>query len=111
MVGDARAELIRQAAALRTGLQTTFGYGPRYLHSTGQYHKGGHPNGVFLQITADSPRDLQVPDRPYSFHTLQLAQASGDGSVLAGKGYPVLRLHLKDRARGIRAVLDAVRAI
>ncbi|WP_153503082.1 glucose-6-phosphate isomerase [Cumulibacter manganitolerans] len=99
---------LRDEIARRTGLQTTFGWGPRFLHSTGQYHKGGHQNGVFLQVTADAPVDLQVPGRPYSFHTLQLAQASGDGAVLAARDRPVLRVHLKDRAAGIRALLDAV---
>ena len=109
-LADAAIRPIRDEIARATGKQTTFGWGPRFLHSTGQYHKGGHQNGVFLQITADVERDLEVPGRPYTFHTLQLAQASGDGAVLAAKGRPVLRVHLKDRAAGIAALLDAVRA-
>lgn len=109
-LADTAIEPVRDEIAARTGKQTTFGWGPRFLHSTGQYHKGGHQNGVFLQVTADSPTDLQVPDRPYSFGTLQLAQASGDGAVLEGKGRPVLRVHLKDRAKGIDALLAAARA-
>lgn len=104
---DTRAELIRQAAALRTGLQTTFGFGPRYLHSTGQYHKGGHPNGVFLQITADSRADLLIPGRDFTFGQLQAAQAAGDARVLRERHRPVLRLHLRDRAAGIEQILAA----
>jgi glucose-6-phosphate isomerase len=105
---DAAAADLRSAVASRTGLQTTFGWGPRFLHSTGQYHKGGHPNGVFLQITADSQQDLTVPDRPYTFGSLQRAQAAGDATVLADKGRPVLHLHLTDRAAGIGQLLQAL---
>lgn len=104
---DRRAELIRQAAALRTGLQTTFGYGPRYLHSTGQYHKGGRPNGVFLQIIGSPRSDVLIPDEVYSFAQLQAAQAAGDADVLTDRGRPVLRLHLRDRAQGIDEILAA----
>jgi len=109
---DASAADLRSVVATRTGLQTTFGWGPRFLHSTGQYHKGGHPNGVFLQITGeprqDAGGDLAVPDRPYSFATLQRAQAAGDAAVLADKGRPVLHLHLTDRAAGIGQLLLAL---
>jgi glucose-6-phosphate isomerase len=104
---DAAAADLRAAVASRTGLQTTFGWGPRFLHSTGQYHKGGHPNGVFLQITGESAEDLAVPDRPYTFASLQRAQAAGDATVLADKGRPVLHLHLTDRAAGIAQLLKA----
>ncbi|MEO7261992.1 MAG: glucose-6-phosphate isomerase [Jatrophihabitantaceae bacterium] len=109
---DAEAAGLRPAMARNTGLQTTFGWGPRFLHSTGQYHKGGHPNGVFLQLTGDVPADaggdLAVPDRPYTFASLQRAQAAGDATVLADKGRPVLHLHLTDRAAGIGQLLQAL---
>ena len=73
------AARLRPLVATRTGLQTTFGWGPRFLHSTGQYHKGGHPNGVFLQILgAPNGDDLDIPEQPFSFGALQLAQARGD---------------------------------
>jgi glucose-6-phosphate isomerase len=104
---DARAALLRQAGALRTGLQTTFGFGPRYLHSTGQYHKGGHPNGVFLQITGDNRTDLLIPGLEFSFAQLQRAQAAGDAQVLLERNRPVLRVHLRDRAQGISQLLEA----
>ncbi|MGI8667139.1 MAG: glucose-6-phosphate isomerase [Jatrophihabitans sp.] len=105
---DSAAAGLRGPVATRTGLQTTFGWGPRFLHSTGQYHKGGHPNGVFLQITGTVSADLAVPDRPYSFAVLQQAQAAGDATVLAGKGRPVLHLHLTDRAAGLAQLQRAL---
>ncbi|MDQ2836018.1 MAG: glucose-6-phosphate isomerase [Actinomycetota bacterium] len=105
---DTQAAELRPAVASRTGLQTTFGWGPRFLHSTGQYHKGGHPNGVFLQITGAVAADLTIPDRPYSFAVLQQAQAAGDAKVLADKGRPVLHLHLTDRAAGLAQLLQAL---
>ncbi|GAB3061886.1 glucose-6-phosphate isomerase [Sediminivirga luteola] len=105
---DAAAEELRPAAARRSGLQTSFGWGPRFLHSTGQYHKGGHQNGVFLQITAANRADLVIPDQPFSFGVLQLAQAQGDAQVLAERGRPVLRFHLHDRAEGLRQIAAAL---
>lgn len=108
---DASTALLRGEIAQRTGLQTTFGWGPRFLHSTGQYHKGGHQNGVFLQLTGAVERDLDVPDRPYTLGQLQHAQALGDGQVLAEHGRPVLRLHLTDRAAGLAAVVRAVQEV
>ncbi|WP_410640117.1 glucose-6-phosphate isomerase [Amycolatopsis sp. lyj-346] len=105
---DASTAVLRGEIAKRTQLQTTFGWGPRFLHSTGQYHKGGHQNGVFLQLTGAVEQDLDVPDRPYTLGQLQHAQALGDGQVLAEHGRPVLRLHLTDRAAGLAAVVRAV---
>ncbi|HKN51646.1 MAG TPA: glucose-6-phosphate isomerase [Amycolatopsis sp.] len=108
---DASASLLRGEIAKRTGLQTTFGWGPRFLHSTGQYHKGGHQNGVFLQVTGGVERDLEVPERPYTLGQLQHAQALGDGQVLAEHGRPVLRLHLTDRAAGLAELVRAVQEV
>ena len=101
---DASASVLRAEIAGRTGLQTTFGWGPRFLHSTGQYHKGGHQNGVFLQITGSVADDLAIPDQPFTFGQLQHAQAAGDAKVLADHGRPVLRVHLADRAAGLVAL-------
>ncbi|GAA0514937.1 glucose-6-phosphate isomerase [Saccharopolyspora thermophila] len=108
---DASASVLRQELARRTGLQTTFGWGPRFLHSTGQYHKGGHQNGVFLQITGGVEQDLEVPGRPYTLAGLQRAQALGDGQVLADRNRPVLRLHLTDRAVGLVELVKAVQGL
>ncbi|MDN5669984.1 MAG: glucose-6-phosphate isomerase, partial [Renibacterium salmoninarum] len=90
-----------------TGRPVTFGWGPRFLHSTGQFHKGGPAVGVFLQITAAPLEDLAIPDRPFSFGQLIEAQAAGDAQVLADHGRPVLRLHLTERADGV-AQLESV---
>lgn len=105
---DASAVLLRPELAKRSDLQVTFGWGPRFLHSTGQYHKGGHPNGIFLQVTGAPEEDLDVPERPYTLGSLQLAQALGDGAVLAERGRPVLRLHLTDRAAGLAELVRAI---
>jgi glucose-6-phosphate isomerase len=85
---------VRDPLAARTRRPVTFGWGPRYLHSTGQYHKGGPATGVFLQVTATAPEDLPVPGRPFTYGTLIQAQAAGDAAVLAEHGRPVLRLNL-----------------
>ncbi|MBI4465236.1 MAG: hypothetical protein HY647_11075 [Acidobacteria bacterium] len=85
------------------GVATSAGYGPRYLHSTGQFHKGGTPKGWLLEITADTPQDLPIPDQPYTFGQLEMAQAQGDLEALQGRKRPVLRLHLEgDADRGLR---------
>ena len=91
---DAALAGSRDALAVRTGRPVTFGWGPRFLHSTGQYHKGGPATGVYLQVTGQPEADLAVPDRPFTFHEFLTAQAVGDGQVLADKGRPVLRLHV-----------------
>ncbi|TWD84406.1 glucose-6-phosphate isomerase [Kribbella amoyensis] len=103
---DAALTAVRPALAGRTGRPVTFGWGPRFLHSTGQYHKGGHPQGVFLQITTAESADVAIPDRPFSFGTLIAAQAAGDAGVLAERGRPVLRLHLTDPAAGVAQLLS-----
>ncbi|WP_017975918.1 glucose-6-phosphate isomerase [Actinopolyspora halophila] len=105
---DASISVLRPELGRRSGLQTTFGWGPRFLHSTGQYHKGGHQNGVFLQVTGSPGADLDVPGRPYTLAGLQRAQALGDGQVLAQQNRPVLRLHLTDRAAGLVELVKAV---
>ena len=98
---------VRDPLAARTRRPVTFGWGPRFLHSTGQYHKGGPPEGAYLQITGVHPSDLQIPDRPFTFGTLIDAQAAGDAGVLADHGRPVLRLNPTDRKAGL-AQLKAV---
>lgn len=101
-----RAPLALRAAEARDA-QVTFGWGPRLLHSTGQFHKDGPDCGVFLQITGAVEDDLDVPGRPCSLGTLQLAQAFGDLRALRSRGRPVVRLHLRDRAAGL-ARLESV---
>ena len=87
----------------------TIGYGPRYLHSTGQLHKGGPPTGLFIQLTADHPDDLPIPGRAETFGTLIDAQAMGDFQALETHGLPVLRVHLgADPEHGLAALHDAL---
>ncbi|MDQ1726629.1 MAG: glucose-6-phosphate isomerase [Frankiaceae bacterium] len=107
---DAEAAQIRIAFDERISHPVTFGWGPRFLHSTGQYHKGGPANGVFLQITGVTTTDLDVPGKPYSLGTLQLAQALGDLRTLKAHQLPAVRLHLTDRATGLAQLLAAARS-
>jgi len=106
-VGDADAQRLRTALAARTPHPVTFGWAPRFLHSTGQYHKGGPQSGVFLQITGALAEDVEVPGEPYTLGRLQLAQALGDLDALSRRGRPVIRLHLRDRPAGIAQLLAA----
>ena len=102
--GDATLADVRASLAERSQRPTTFGWGPRFLHSTGQYHKGGPATGVYLQVTGAPKSDLAVPGQPFTFGELITAQAAGDARVLADHDRPVLRLHLTDRAAGIKAL-------
>jgi glucose-6-phosphate isomerase len=86
---------------MRTGRPTTFGWGPRFLHSTGQFHKGGPAEGVYLQITSTPKEDLAIPGRDFTFGDFIAAQAGGDAAVLAQHGRPVLQLHLTDHDTGL----------
>jgi glucose-6-phosphate isomerase len=99
---------VRSALARRAKRPVTFGWGPRFLHSTGQYHKGGPANGVFLQITSTGDADLEIPDRPFTFGQLIQAQAAGDASVLAEHGRPVLTLTLTNPAEQLPALIAAL---
>ena len=104
---DEAAGLRARLAARAEGRPVTFGWGPRFLHSTGQFHKGGPQTGVFLQVTGAVDRDVDVPGRPFSFGRLQMAQALGDQRALAQRDRPVVRLHLRERATGVRQMLEA----
>jgi transaldolase / glucose-6-phosphate isomerase len=91
------AELQRLRAQIQelTGKPTTLGFGPRFLHSTGQYHKGGPDSGLFLQITAEPALDFDIPGENMSFGTLERAQSLGDLEALSVRGRRALRIHLK----------------
>ena len=99
---------LRDALAARAKRPVTFGWGPRFLHSTGQFHKGGPAVGVFLQITTVEDTDLQIPERPFTFGQLIRAQADGDASVLAEHGRPVLSLTLRNPGASIPVVVSAL---
>ncbi|HEY8280898.1 MAG TPA: glucose-6-phosphate isomerase, partial [Leifsonia sp.] len=99
---------IRDLLAAKSRRPVTFGWGPRFLHSTGQFHKGGPAVGVFLQITANAPEDLEIPGRPFTFGQLIQAQAAGDASVLGEHGRPVLTLNLTNPDTDVVALFEAV---
>jgi len=101
-------EGLRELVAADSGRPVTFGWGPRFLHSTGQYHKGGPANGVFLQILESTDVDLEIPGRPFTFGELIAAQAAGDASVLAdGHGRPVVTLTLTDPQIEVLSLFEA----
>lgn len=107
----ASLETVRDQLAAVSGRPVTFGWGPRFLHSTGQFHKGGPAIGVFLQVTAAAAKDLPIPERPFTFGELISAQAAGDAQVLSEHGRPVLRLHLTDRAAGVQQLQEIIAAL
>ena len=100
---------LRNRVAVDMRCATMFSYGPRYLHSTGQLHKGGPANGVFVIVTAPAEVDLPIPGAPYSFGVLEMAQALGDFQSLGEAGRRVLHAHLPDRhANTLRKLADLI---
>ncbi|HEV8140968.1 MAG TPA: bifunctional transaldolase/phosoglucose isomerase [Pyrinomonadaceae bacterium] len=112
-MNDEHAQLLQQARqAVRDVKQvaTCLGFGPRFLHSTGQAYKGGPNTGVFLQITCDDAHDLPVPDQKYTFGIVKAAQARGDFEVLAERGRRALRVHLgADLRSGLQKLASAIK--
>ena len=108
---DVLLEELRKILSSKTGRPVTFGWGPRFLHSTGQFHKGGQQNGAFLQITGEASCDFAIPGSNFGFKTLVMAQALGDNRALAERKFPLLRLHLQDRSAGITQILEAARSL
>jgi transaldolase / glucose-6-phosphate isomerase len=107
---EAAIAAMRTAVRDKTKIATTAGYGPRFLHSTGQLHKGGPKTGLFLQIVQDDARDVPIPGQPFSFSVLKQAQAIGDLQSLTSRRLPVLRVTLgRDPAAGWRALTTAVK--
>jgi glucose-6-phosphate isomerase len=100
---------LREAIRARTGAATTFGYGPRFLHSTGQLHKGGPPTGRFLQLVDDPQHDADIPDAGYSFGTLIAAQAAGDLETLRAHGLTAERVKLEgEPVQAVRALTERI---
>jgi glucose-6-phosphate isomerase len=98
---------VRDLVAARAGRPVTFGWGPRFLHSTGQFHKGGPAVGVFIQILQQPGVDLHIPERPFTFGQLIAAQAAGDANVLAQHGRPVLTLTLPAGIEDLSELFEA----
>jgi hypothetical protein len=106
---DALIQEIRTQLRDATRSATTTGYGPRFLHSTGQLHKGGADNGVFLQITAQDKTDLPIPGHSYTFNILKQAQARGDFRSLSTRGRRAIRIELgSDSVAGLRRLRDYI---
>ena len=100
---------LRQRVQRQLHIATTSGYGPRFLHSTGQYHKGGPDTGLFVQFTDDNPQDLALPGRSYTFGTFKNAQALGDLEALQSYHRRTLRVHLGgDAEQGLKTLLAAL---
>jgi transaldolase/glucose-6-phosphate isomerase len=107
---EASLEEIRHAVRNQKRVATCLGFGPRFLHSTGQAYKGGPNSGVFLQVTCDDAADLPVPGQKYTFGVVKAAQARGDFQVLAERGRRALRVHLgQDLKSGLATLTAAVR--
>jgi glucose-6-phosphate isomerase/transaldolase/glucose-6-phosphate isomerase len=105
----AELHTLRRDVRDRARVATMFGYGPRYLHSTGQLHKGGPDSGVFVLISTQPVEDLPIPDQPFSFGTLELAQAIGDFASLDAASRRALHVHLPSPDPAlIRALADAL---
>jgi transaldolase/glucose-6-phosphate isomerase len=107
---DAALDRIRALLRDATRAATTAGYGPRFLHSTGQLHKGGPATGWFLQLTSDHPVDRPIPGWPYTFGRLIDAQAEGDFAAIEAHDLPILRVHLADIEGGLIALETALGA-
>jgi glucose-6-phosphate isomerase len=102
---DAAVADLRELLRAKTGCATTFGYGPRFQHSTGQYHKGGPKTGVFLQLVHDADEDVEIPGAGYTFGTLKNAAATGDLQTLRDHGLPAERVRLaEDPVEALRAL-------
>lgn len=111
-MNDSTRELLQEIRSLilgKYGVATSVGFGPRFLHSTGQAYKGGAANGVFLQITSDDANDLDVPESNYSFGVVKAAQSRGDFEVLVDRGRRALRVHMgSDVTKGLRGLVDLI---
>jgi len=106
---DAALDALRRRVMERYGIATTVGYGPRFLHSTGQLHKGGPNTGLFLQLAADHPCDIAIPGQKYTLGNLADAQATGDLRALRAAGRRAVRIHLSAKhGLDIKAIADAV---
>jgi hypothetical protein len=109
---DRAVDGLRAAIRDATKATTTFGYGPRYLHSTGQYHKGGPRNGHFLQLVHDGDQDVEIPGAGYSFRTLKNAQATGDLLTLRDHDLPAERVRLEgDPAEALERLTEKIKGM
>lgn len=108
---EEKLQVIRDLVQSKFKVATTVGFGPRFLHSTGQLHKGGPNSGVFLQITSDDAKDLEIPKEKYSFGILKEAQSLGDFKALSSRDRRLLRVHLpKNVESGLKTLTETIKA-
>lgn len=107
-IADQSLADVRIPLARKLERPVTFGFGPRFLHSTGQYHKGGPADGIYLQVTTVPTEDLPIPGREFTFGNFIDSQSGGDAKVLAEHGRPVLQLHLTDHEAGLAQLQHAI---
>jgi len=106
---DALLQTLRTLIRDRFHLAVTVGYGPRYLHSTGQLHKGGPRTGLFIQIRSEDQEDLPIPGEPYSFSVLKRAQAFGDYLSLSRRDLPLLGIEVgRDETAGLQTLTELI---
>jgi glucose-6-phosphate isomerase len=110
-IDDVKIAELRSIISEKSGRPVSFGWGPRFMHSTGQFHKGGQQNGSFLQITGETTSNFDIPGKEFNFGTLLMAQALGDAKALEKRKFPLLRFHLRDRSAGIDHILKAARSL
>jgi transaldolase / glucose-6-phosphate isomerase len=108
---DVAFEKLRDLIAKISDRPTTFGWGPRFLHSTGQYHKGGPAQGIFLQLIGSDEIDIAVPGRDFGFEELMNSQAVGDAKVLSAAGRPVLTFRFLDKDKAMALIQELIEAI
>jgi len=99
-------ERLRSLVRNRLKIPVTVGFGPRFLHSTGQFHKGGTPNGLFLQLVHTPAKDFAIPEESYGFATLFRAQAAGDYLSLKKRNKPVVSIHFSDYTAGLNSIIE-----
>jgi glucose-6-phosphate isomerase len=107
---DVAYEKLRGVISGISARPTTFGWGPRFLHSTGQYHKGGPAQGIFLQLIGTDEIDVPVPGRNFAFADLMNSQAVGDANVLSSAGRPVLALRFADKENALALIQELIEA-
>jgi len=110
-VNESYLQDVRHKILKEKKVATTVGFGPRYLHSTGQYHKGGDNHGLFISITSEDQHDLSIPGEPFTYHVLKEAQAWGDKAALRNKSRRLIHIHLKDSKKGLKWLNESIQQL
>jgi transaldolase/glucose-6-phosphate isomerase len=108
---NALLQIVREEILKAKKVATTVGFGPRFLHSTGQLHKGGDNSGVFVSITADDKNDAPIPGEPFKFSVLKEAQARGDWQALKNKNRRAVHIHFHNTADGFKKLIETIKSV